>query len=333
MRKVLIVVVAALLAVALVAGCGGSSSSSSTASTTPVAAVSAPSMSAQQVMLKASKATAGLTSASFTADVAVKMTGSGSSSNSQTQALTQSPINVHAEGSAAKGEGAKSAVDATVTLSAGGQNMAAGIKVSGGKTWVELQDVWYAVPASKTKSAQKAAGASPEKTLGDLGIDPKAWSENATVAVEQLDGTTVYHVTAKADSKQVMADLMKALNDPKLLKAAGSQGATLKQLKTQNEAQLKSLQDSLVSATAQYWVDADTFYVRKGSIDADLSFKGAVASQGLQSATLATTYTLGDFDQPVTVTPPASAKPFKDLMKGLFNYVPGASAGTGLSGL
>ena len=328
MRKVLIVV-AALLALALVAGCGGSSSGSSAATATPVSAVSAPAMSATQVMTKAAAATAGLKSASFTADVAVKVTGDGSSGNSQTQALTQSPINVHAQGKAADGTGAKSAIDATMTVSAGGQNMALGVKVSGKQTWVELQDTWYAVPASKTKGVQKAAGAGPGKVMGDLGVDPKAWSKDATVAVEQLDGATVYHVTAKADSKQVMADVMKALNDPKLLKAAGSQGATLKQLKSQNAAQLKSLQDSLVSATAQYWIDAQTFYVHKGSIDADLSFKGEVASQGLQSATLATTYTLGDFNEPVTVTPPASAKSFNDLMKGLFNLAPTG----GLSGL
>jgi len=327
MRRVSIIGVAALSAIVLLAGCGGSGGSSN-ASTTPVAAVSAPSLSAEQIMTKADKAMTGLSSASFRADVAVKMTGSGSSSNAQAQALTQSPISIHAEGKA-EGKSKVKALEASMTVRAGGQDLAMGAKVDGKKTWLQFQNQWYVVPPSKTKSVRSAGSGGVDKQLGALGIDPKAWLAGTTVSTEQLDGATVYHVVAKADTKRVMDDMMKAMNDPSLLKAAGSDAATLSQLKNQNQAALKSLQNSLVSAKAEYWVDAQTFYIRKGSVDADMKFSGDISKQGLSAATLAVTYTLGDFDQPVTVTPPASAKPFSQLMKGLFNMAPTTGLGTG----
>ena len=322
MRKALMVVVAALLlaTVLAAAGCGTSSSGSSTS-------VTAGGMTAAQIMAKSQQAMAKVSSASFTADVAIKVSAAGG--GAQAMVLGQQPLVVHAAGKAG-GKGAAKAAAVAMTLKAGGQNLALGVKAVHKKVWVQFGGKWYVAPASKTKSktsSTSSASADPAKVVSGLGIDPQNWTKSTTVTAEKLDGVAVYHVVTTADTAKLMSDLVKVLNAPGLSKAAGSGAAALNQLKGKDSAQLKTLEKSLASASAEFWIDAGTFDMRQGKIDAKLRFGSGSSTQGVSGLGIAVSYTLSGFNEPVKVVPPAHALPLKKLMSGLSLLAPGLTGG------
>ena len=316
-----IALAAALLATALVAsGCSSSSASGS---------ATAGGMTVAQLLAKSDQAMSKVKSASFMGDVTVRV--SASSSSAQAAVLGQTPIVLHIAGKAgdtAAGKAASKGADKTaatvaMTLRAGGQTVPIGVKSVGGRTWLRFQGKWYVSPRSKTRSS-KSLGASGAPTAGKLGIDPSTWVKSSTVTSERQSGVAVYHVTATADTAQIMDDLVKALDNPALSKGTGSGSAVLNMLKS--SGRLESLEKSLTAASAQEWIDAQTFLVRKISVDAKLRFSGLSGSSGVSGMGLNVTFVLGGFNQPVKVVPPAHAQPLKKLTNGLS----GLSAGTGV---
>ena len=315
MRKLLaMALVAATLAAALVAtGCGSSSSASS--------ATTAGGMTAAQILARSQQAMTKVTSAGFTGDVTFKVDATGTSS--QAALLGQAPITLHFAGKAGDKKAGNAAVVAA-TLQAGGQTLAMGFKAVGGRTWLDFQGKWYMVPPGKNPRAQGVT-ANPGKTATSLGIDPRTWAKSSTVTTEQLDGATVYHVATTADTAKIMDDLVKALSNPALAKAAGSGAATLNRLK--GSPQLKSLEKSLASASAQYWIDAKTFVVLKGEFEAKLQFGSGSTTQGVSGLGIDATFTLSGLGEPVKVTPPAHAQPLKKLTNSLSGLTSGAGIG------
>jgi len=310
---------AALATILAAAGCGSSSPTSGP--------TTAGGMTVAQILAKSDQAMSKVTSASFTGDVTVKVSASGSSP--QAALLGQAPIVLHLAGKAghtggkAAAKGADTAASMTMTLQAGGQTVPFGVKSVGGRTWLQFQGKWYVSPKSK-KSGSKSLGATGGPTAGSLGIDPNKWAKSSTVTSEQLAGVPVYHVTATADTAQIMGDVVKALGNPALSNGTGSSAGVLNMLKS--SGQLKSLEKSLAAASAQEWIDSQSFLVRKISVDAKLHFAGLSGSSGATGASLDITFVLGGFNQPVTVTPPAHALPLKKLTNGLS----GLSTGTGV---
>lgn len=331
MRRFLVVAALALLVTAVSAGCGSSSTNGS-GSGSGSSGGSSP--SAIEILKKAQAVTDKTKSGTFTADVTMTVKADPAKlTDPQSKAIAQGPITLHIEGKSG-GSVSDPDVDMSMALQGGGQNLTFGFRTVDKKAWLQFMDKWYAVPPSKTKSVTSATGGGdPQKALTDLGIDPAAWASSSEVTgTEQLDGATVYHIVTKADTKQIMADVMKMLNDPALMKAAGSDASTLEQLKSQNSKQLKELEDSLTTASAEYWVDTASYYIRKAKLDAAMTFTGDIASQGLRGATFAVAVGLGGFGETVSVTPPAKALPFKQLTNGLFNMAP-SGLGSGATGL
>ena len=216
-----------------------------------------------------------------------------------------------------------------MSADAGGQNIALGMKVDGASVWVELQDQWYEIPAEQSKGATDLFNGTPDQILANLGVDPMAWGEMQLAGTEEVDGAMCYHLTVAADPEKVAADVVAALNSEKVQGIAGSQSATVDELKKQNAEAIEQIKKSLSSASADYWIDAETFYVRKGTIKAEMEFSDPKATQGLESASLSTSFTASGFNESVTVEPPADALPFDQLMNGLFD-MSGTGGGTSL---
>ena len=323
MRKVLgIALAVALLTGAFVAtGCGSSSPASGP--------TTAGGMTVAQILAKSDQAMNKVKSATFTGDVTIKVSSSGSSA--QAMLLGQAPIVLHVAGAAgdaargtaaAKGTG-KTAAVVDMTLHVAGQTIPIGLKTVGGRTWLRFQGTWYVAPKSKTGAA-KGAGATGISS-GSLGIDPSKWAKSTTVTSEQLAGATVYHVVATADTTKIMDDIVKALNNPALSQGAGSGAAVLNQLRS--SGQLRTLEKSLAAASVQEWIDAQTFLVSKGSFGAKLRFGSGSAASGVSGLGIDVAFTLGGFNQPVKVTPPAHAQPIKKLTNGLSGLSSGAGIG------
>jgi hypothetical protein len=322
---VLIVALALLAA----AGCGGDKSSSSSA---PAATVAA-GVSADQVVKDSEAKMAQLNSASFTADMGLEVQGDPAKMTDPTQqAMLSQGISLHVEGASATDPMAS---DMKMNVSIAGQTLDFGMMAQGDEAWVEYQDKWYAVDQknSKSLSDQAKTGAAPTEQLKSLGLDPSAWGTSyEMVGVEDMAGTQVYHVKATADPAKLAEDLTKAMNDPSLLDKLGDPG-TAKQLEqglAQNKKQVEALKKSLTDVAVDYWIGVDDMLMRKAEFAAGLAPKGQQGMEGIDGMTVKMSMTMADFDQPVTVTPPAKALPFDKLMNEMFGGMLGGG-GSGLS--
>ncbi len=323
----LVLVLALTLLVAV--GCGDKSSSSSS----PRATAAAAGVSADQIVKDSEAKMAQLKSASFSADMGLEVQGDPSKMTDPTQkAMLSQGISLHVEG--------KSATDpmaSDMKMSAGiaGQTLNFGMMAQGDKAWVEYQGKWYAVDQknSKSLSDQAKTGAAPTQQLKSLGLDPSAWGTSyEMVGTEDMAGTQVYHVKATADPAKLAEDLTRAMNDPSLLNKLGDP-STAKQLEqglAQNKKQVEALKKSLKDVNVDYWIGVDDRLMRKAEFSADLATKGQKGMAGVDGMTMKMSMTMADFDQPVTVTPPAKALPFNQLMNQMFGGMLGGS-GSGLS--
>jgi hypothetical protein len=322
---VLIVALALLAA----AGCGGDKSSSSSA---PAATVAA-GVSADQVVKDSEAKMAQLSSASFTADMGLEVQGDPAKMTDPTQqAMLSQGISLHVEGASATDPMAS---DMKMNVSIAGQTLDFGMMAQGDEAWVEYQDKWYAVDQknSKSLSDQAKTGAAPTEQLKSLGLDPSAWGTSyEMVGVEDMASTQVYHVKATADPAKLAEDLTKAMNDPSLLDKLGDPG-TAKQLEqglAQNKKQVEALKKSLTDVAVDYWIGVDDMLMRKAEFAAGLAPKGQQGMEGIDGMSVKMSMTMADFDQPVTVTPPAKALPFDKLMNEMFGGMLGGG-GSGLS--
>jgi hypothetical protein len=320
-----------ILALALLAaaGCGGDKSSSSSA---PAATVAA-GVSADQVVKDREAKMAQLNSASFTADMGLEVQGDPAKMTDPTQkALLSQGVSLHVEGASATDPMAS---DMKMNVSIAGQTLDFGMMAQGDEAWVEYQDKWYAVDQknSKSLSDQAKTGAAPTEQLKSLGLDPSAWGTSyEMVGVEDMAGTQVYHVKATADPAKLAEDLTKAMNDPSLLDKLGDPG-TAKQLEqglAQNKKQVEALKKSLTDVAVNYWIGVDDMLMRKAEFSAGLAPKGQQGMEGIDGMSVKMSMTMADFDQPVSVTPPAKALPFDKLMNEMFGGMLGGG-GTGLS--
>jgi hypothetical protein len=320
-----------ILALALLAaaGCGGDKSSSSSA---PAATVAA-GVSADQVVKDSEAKMAQLNSASFTADMALEVQGDPAKMTDPTQqAMLSQGISLHVEGASSTDPMAS---DMKMNVGIAGQTLDIGMMAQGDEAWVEYQDKWYAVDQknSKSLSDQAKTGAAPTEQLKSLGLDPSAWGTSyEMVGVEDMAGTQVYHVKATADPAKLAEDLTKAMNDPSLLDKLGDPG-TAKQLEqglAQNKKQVEALKKSLTDVAVDYWIGVDDMLMRKAEFAAGLAPKGQQGMEGIDGMTVKMSMTMADFDQPVTVTPPAKALPFDKLMNEMFGGMLGGG-GSGLS--
>ena len=319
MRKVFVSGLAAAVATAVLvaAGCGSGPAGSSGAT----AQSTADGMTAAQILAKAGKAMDGVKSAHFTATLGVAQTGTSGNAASPGMLL------LHVAGAAGDVKGAPAA-DVAMKLKAGATAMTLGVKASGHHTWLGYRGKWYVVPKSKTTASGSGASSSlgSSAAIAGLGIDPRGWAKSSTVAVDQRAGAKVYHVVTTADTAKIMTDLVKLLTSPAVSKAAaanGSAGMELNLLK-QDPALLKSLQKALVSASVQEWVDAGTFRLDQGQLDARFSLAAGTTSGGF---TIHVVYQLSGFGQPVKVVAPKHALPFKQLSKGFSKLSPMGAAG------
>lgn len=320
-----------LLALTLLAaaGCGGDKSSSSSPETT-----AAPAVSAEQVVKDSEAKMAQLKSASFTADMGLEVQGDPNKMTDPTQkAMLSQGISLHVEGKSATDP---TAADMKMSLGIAGQTMDFGMMAQGDKVWVEYQGKWYVVDQkdSKSLSDQAETGAAPTEQLKSLGLDPSAWGTSYEMvgSTEAMAGTQVYHVKATADPAKLAEDLTKAMNDPSMLNKLGDP-STAKQLEqglAQNKKQVEELKKSLKDVAVDYWIGVDDMLMRKVELSAGLVTKGQQGMEGIDGMSMKMSVTMAEFDQPVSVTPPAKSLPFDKLMNEMFGAMMGGS-GSGLS--
>jgi len=323
---VLVLIVTLALAVA-VAGCGGDSSGNAAPEETATTAA----VSADQIVKDSEAKMAAVESASFVADMGLTIQGDASQMSDPTaQAMLADGVTLHAEGASSN---QPTAVDMKMNVSLGGQNLAFGMMSQGDESWIEYQGTWYALDKknAKTLDEQAQTGAAPTEQLKSLGIDPTTWGTSyELVDTTELNGVKVYHVKASADPQKLANSLMKAVEDPTLMKKLGGGSGDLAQIEQalkENKKQAKELGKSLMNVSVDYWIGVDDMLMYKAQFSAALDTKGQKDMEGVEGMGLKATVSMSKFNEPVSVTPPKKAKSFDELMQQMFGAMMGSGSG------
>lgn len=323
MRRWLTVLLALLvIAAVLITGCGSKTSGG----TGPSASPSSQELTGQQMFDKSQAAMQAVKSMSFKLELSAEVQGDPAKvTNAQAKAMLGQPITVSAQGKAGN-EGNKA--DMTMAASAAGQSFDLGLKMDADKIWVSFMNQWYEVPkemlqgltgASPSPSAS-ASGLSQQlqEQIKAFGIDPATWSkEFKIVGTESMDGVDVYHVAQTLDVAKMADDLVKVMGAASSLGIGSASPGADAQKAAEDAARI--IKESIKDVTVDWYFQKDNFYLRKMAtvVSMDFSAQADAQAQGLQSATINLALQMADFDQPVTVEPPAGAKPFQDLMNSL----------------
>lgn len=320
-----VLLLALLLIMVVAAGCGGSSSSSNDSSSSSDATAD---LTADQIVQQSAEKMKDVTSAAMTADVALEVQGDPSKMTDPTQkAMLSQGLSLRMDG---KSQTDPIAADMKVSVGLAGQNIDLGIIADGDKAWVEYQGKYYKVDQKNTKSVTEAAGSglSPMDQLKEQGLDVDEWGVTyELVGTEDVGGTQAYHVKATVDTQAMVTDLLKQMSDPDLGSQLGDPAAAqqLKQGLTENKAQIDELSKSVKDVSGDYWYEVDTLYLTKASWAVSLDTKGQKDMEGVDGMTLKADVTMSDFNQPVTVSPPASALPLDKLTEEMFGGMMGGS--------
>jgi hypothetical protein len=318
-----------ILALALAAAACGSEEEAA-------APAPSPTVSAEQLVQQSLEATSEVTSGSFTADLALKVQDDTSKMDPSAQAMIGQGLSVHAAGKSAE---SPVALDMTVSLGIAGQTLEFAVKAQDDEAWVQYQGKWYEVDQKTMKGmgVQASPSASPMDQLEALGLDAADLGATFQYAgAQDLNGTQVYRVTAAVDPQKMADALLEALSDPAVLKQLGQSpsGDELQKSLKENREDLQQFRDSLKSATAEFWIGVDDMLLRKATMAVALDMTGQTDAelQGMSAVNLAGSLTMGEFGEPVTVTPPADALPFEQLMQAVFGGMFGGmmDGGSGL---
>ena len=312
------------------AGCGGSSSSGEPSSSTAATA----DLTADEIVQQSAEKMKDMTSATMTADIALEVQGDPAKMTDPTQkAMLSQGLSLRMDG---KSQTDPMAADMNVSVGLAGQTIDVGIIADGDQAWVEYQGKYYTVDKKNTKSVTDVAGSglAPMDQLKKQGLDVDAWGVTyELVGTEDMGGTQVYHVTATVDTKAMAADLVKQMSKPDLGDQLGDP-ATAQQLKQglkQYKGQIDELSKSITDASGDYYYEVDSLYLTKAAWTVALDTQGQKDLQGIDGMTLKADLTMSDFNEPVTVSPPAKALPFDQLMNQMFGgMLSGSGSGLGI---
>ncbi len=347
-------VVLAVLALA-VAGCGEAQGAAQAGPTTP-----------QGILTQAMTSATPAANATGQFDISLAANGDPATMPAQAKMLLSQPITVTGTFS---GSQDPMAAELQLTAALAGQNIPLGMKMTGGKAWMQFMGQWYEMPA-EMMSTMSTATTMPQTTKDSLiqafktaGIDPLTWiSGLALVGEDDLGGTKTYHLTGNVDVNKIMADFAKIAQDKDLQQAmkkampglgamsgitgmmgstgitgaSGSTGSTETPVSLPTGADLQTMQKELGSMfqtlTVDVWITKDGYQLRQAAINAKVVPPAGEDAQGIKDITLKMNVSMAPASAPVAVTPPADAKPFSDLEKaftGLQTLFSGMFGGAG----
>ena len=324
-----------IVAVALILGAVGCGSSQQAGASQPAQGGA---QTPQAVMTGAILAADNMTGASGSFDVTVTLTADASKAPAEMKAFVTNPIKI--SGTFA-GADKPEAADVTLSMQLGGQTIDAALKSSGGKSWLQFGGQWYELPAdllgtggaASTTSTSQPSMADITKLLSDLGIDPTSWIKDLTmVGEEKIDGAAAYHLKGTPDVAKMMTDVIQLMKSPEFTKLMNPSGATTGSTDTASAGaglgsiipspdELQKMQTQIAEAfknfTVEAWVDKAESFLRKATITAHLTPPAGQDSGGVSAVDVSATFSLKNFNQPVSVQAPASSLPITDLEKAI----------------
>ena len=216
-----------------------------------------------------------------------------------------------------------------------GQSLTAGLTSTGEKAFVNFKGTEYAVSDQLFKQfkasfeqAQSQQKGSKKQSLSSLGLDPRQWLTHAKNEGDAKVGSDdTIKITGGVDVGKLLDDVNQALAKARSLGVQGTQSLP-SQL---TAAQKKQVTDSVKHPTVEIYTGKDDKILRRIVIALGIvPPKGSTTSNG--SADFKLDFSISDVNQDQSVSAPANAKPFDQLLSQLGGLGLGGLGGAGSSG-
>jgi hypothetical protein len=220
-----------------------------------------------------------------------------------------------------------------------GQSITAGLTSTGEKAFVNYKGTEYVVSDQLFKQfkasfeqAQKQQGSKKTQSLASLGLDPRQWLTNAKNAGDAKVGNDdTIKITGGIDINKLLDDVNQALTKVRSTGVQGSQSLP-SQL---TPAQRKQVTDAVKHPTVEIYTGKDDKILRRLVLALGIvPPKGSTTSNG--SADIKLDVSISDLNKDQSVSAPANAKPFDQLLSQLgglgLGGLGGAGAGSSGSG-
>jgi hypothetical protein len=277
------------LAAALVAGCGGGSEEDARA------------------LLKRGF-NGSIPSANVTIDLSAKVDG--------VPQLTQ-PVRFKLGGPyKSNGTGKLPSLNWDVSVSGGGQTFSAGLISTGDRAFVNFQGTNYEVDGATMSQLTQAAAqgnAGGSKSLKQFGVDPLAWTKDASVEGESdVAGVETKHVSTGIDVEKLFQDLNKIVE-----RAGGAVGQSAPQQLTPKV--IDQIKKIVKDPKLDVYVGKDDGKIRRFALSLDFQVPEDQQQQarGIKGGNLTLSVEFAGVGEPQTIQAPANAKPISDLAKQL----------------
>jgi hypothetical protein len=286
-----------LLASLGVAACGSSTSGSSD-----------PNTRLNQTFSGTHKVTSGVLNVSLTIDT------SGSS-------VLNGPITVSFGGPfQTRGTGKLPESNFTVSASALGRSVSLGILSTGTKGYVTLQGVSYEMPqatfqkleSSFSQLASTPGASNGSGSLAKLGIHPLKWLTHPTVVgTETLGGAQTTHIHAGINVDALLTDLNTFLEKASSVNVSGA--SSLKS--GLSPATRSKIAAEVKNPSVDIWTGTNDNTVRRVTIALTVPVTGKTSTElgGVTSADIGLTLQYSNLNQPQTITPPTTVRPFSEF--------------------
>jgi hypothetical protein len=212
-------------------------------------------------------------------------------------------------------------VDADVKLDTSAQDFSgsAGLTSTGQAAFVSFQDTDYEVPQelfdqfattfNQLQQQSEAQGNQGNNLLDSIGVDPTNWlTDLSNDGTEDVEGTETVHISGQADVPKLVEDIKAiAQRAPNL----GGQRLTPQQL-----GQLDQLTSIIQSAEFDIFSGESDDLLRK--LEAKLELNPPPGTAGApDSVQLELSLTIGNVNEPQTISAPSGAQPLSGLLQQL----------------
>jgi hypothetical protein len=227
-----------------------------------------------------------------------------------------------------RGSGKLPASNFTVSASALGRSVSLGILSTGTSGYVTLQGTSYQLPAAtfqKLESSFAQVASSPgasngSGTLAKLGIQPLHWLTHPTVVgTENVGGAQTTHIHAGVNVDALLNDLSTFLQKASSVNVTGV-GNLKSGLSPATRSRIAA---AVRNPSVDVWTGTSDKTIRRLTIALTLPVTGKTSSElgGMKSADIGLTMQYSNLNQPQTITPPSTVRPFSEFQAKLAAFV------------
>lgn len=237
------------------------------------------------------------------------------------------------------GKGKLPASNFNVSVSAMGHRGSLAILSTGTSGYITLQGNSYQLPAATFQKLESSfaqvsasgAGSSSSGALSKLGINPLHWLVHPSiVGKETMGGVDTTHIRAGINVANLLNDLNTFLRRASSVGISGTSGLT-GGLSSSTRARIAG---SVQNPTFDVWTGTSDKTLRRMTLSLTVPVTGQISTLlgGLSSAQIGFDMKYGNLNQPQTITPPTSVRPFSEFQAKLRSFLTAVQSAAALAG-